>query len=305
MLPAKLLLPLGEGRGEAAWRFLTRFQITQRTTFALVITFFYVVPLTSAQTVRFETSAGTFELLLNPTNDPRLQGHVDNLLQYVLSGRYDGTVINRADEGFVLQMGSYDVLNAEMPETIDGFIRIETFPPVAGVPAAEVGLANIIGTVGLALPASAGGTLQDAGTSSFYINLTNNSPYLDADFTVFAQIADMTTINAIMGLSQVDLTLDPDFGASPNNLGFTDVPLLPNGDLVLVSRAFVVPEPAVASSWVWALAVYISHRLRPRSAALPGRQADDLSQPHSVRVVHGEYRDGSSPSGRDAHESMI
>ena len=45
----------------------------------------------------FETNAGSFDMELNPTHEPLLQGNVDNLLQYVTTGRYDNTVINRAE----------------------------------------------------------------------------------------------------------------------------------------------------------------------------------------------------------------
>ena len=198
----------------------------------------------AAQTVRFETTAGNFDLVLNPTGNPLLQEHVDNLLQYVMSGRYDGTVINRADEAFVLQMGIFDVASANVPTTIDGFVPIEKFGPINGVPAFEVGLSNTAGTVGLALSGGPGGTNQDSGTSSFFVNIGNNA-FLDFDFAVFAQVVDMATVNAIMAMNSVDLTSNPAFGADPGNLYFTDVPLLPNGNLVLISRAFVVPEPAV------------------------------------------------------------
>ena len=37
----------------------------------------------SAQVVRFETTAGEFDMVLNPTNNLVLQGHVDNMLSYV------------------------------------------------------------------------------------------------------------------------------------------------------------------------------------------------------------------------------
>jgi cyclophilin family peptidyl-prolyl cis-trans isomerase len=196
--------------------------------------------------VRFETNAGNFDLMLNPTGNVLLQGYVDNFLQYVTSGRYDSTVINRADEGFLLQMGIFKVAGPDVPDTVSGFTPIEPFPPVMGVPAAEVpGLSNTVGAVGLALSSGAGGANQDSGTSSFYINVGDNS-ILDNDFTVFAQVADMAPINAVMALSQFDLTAIPGFGAGPNDIGFTDVPVLSNGDLVVISRAFVVPEP---SSW--------------------------------------------------------
>jgi cyclophilin family peptidyl-prolyl cis-trans isomerase len=198
------------------------------------------------QVVRFETSAGNFDMILNPTNHARLQGHVDNFLQYVTSGWYDGTVINRADENFVLQMGGFRTASPDVPDTVSGFLPIEAFAPVTGVPAAEVGLSNTVGTIGLALSSSQGSANRNSGTSSFYINLRTNST-LDAEFAVFARVPDMTTISNIMSLSQVDLTTVPSFGAGPGNLAFSDVPLLSNGDLVIVSRAFVVPEPSYSA----------------------------------------------------------
>jgi hypothetical protein len=88
---------------------------------------------------------------------------------------------------------------------------------------------------------------------------------LDDDFAVFARVPDLTTISSIMSLSQVDLTADPGFGAGLANLAFTDVPLLANGDLVIVSRAFVVPEP----SWpvlLFALITSSAWRARGRRA---------------------------------------
>ena len=86
-----------------------------------------------------------------------------------------------------------------------------------------------------------GGTNQDSGSSSFFVNLGSNT-FLDADFTVFAAIPDMTTINKIMDLMQTDLTADPDFGAGDGNLGFSDVPLEDNGFQVFIKRTFVIND---------------------------------------------------------------
>src|SRR3990172_3349528 len=94
----------------------------------------------AAQVVRFETTAGEFAMVLNPTNNPLLQGNVDNLLDYVESERYHCAVLNRAVSGFVLQMGSFKVRTAEVPQTANGFLPIVTDAPVQGVPAATVGL---------------------------------------------------------------------------------------------------------------------------------------------------------------------
>ena len=65
--------------------------------------------------------------------------------------------------------------------------------------------------------------------------MTDNS-FLDPDFTVFAAIPDMTTINNIMALTKVDTTADPAFGADRGNLGFSDVPVEENGFQVFIKR---------------------------------------------------------------------
>ena len=220
-----------------------------------------------AQTVRFETNVGSFDMELNPTHEPLLQGSVDNLLQYVISGRYDNTVINRADTGFVLQMGVFQSPGVKPAATIDGFVPIVAFPPIQGVPAVEInGLSNTKGMVGFAVRGDgAGGTNQDSATSSFYINLGDNW-FLDNDFTIFARVPDMATINAIMALPQTDLTQDPTFGADFSNLHFTDVPLLANGDLVVITHAFIlaVPEPSTLVLACVVLPVFVSRRSRAR-----------------------------------------
>lgn len=198
----------------------------------------------AAQVVRFETTVGDFDMVLNPTNNPVLQPHVDNMLAYVEDNRYEASWINRAAEGFVLQLGGFYSHTKRPPITIASTRSVFPFNPVPGEPATEIdGLSNTIGTVSLALPGDGmGGTNQDAGTSSFFINLTSNS-FLDADFTVFAAISDMTVINQIMALMQIDYTALPDFGAGAGNLGFSDVPLDERGFQVFVRRAFEISDP--------------------------------------------------------------
>ncbi len=194
------------------------------------------------QTVRFETTMGNFDMVLNPTNNSTLQGYVDNFLHYVDTDRYLGSWINRADTGFVLQMGGFFSHTKRPPLTIDSTRPVAAYSPVAGVPASSIGLSNTLGTVALALPGDGmGGTAQDAGTSSFFVNLTDNS-FLDTDFTVFAAIPDMTVVNQIMALTTIDRTSDSMFGASAGDLGFTNVPIQSDGTQVLIKRAFVITD---------------------------------------------------------------
>ncbi len=213
--------------------------MTSRLTLAFVICS-YLATSAAAQVVRFETTVGNFEMVLNPTNDPRLQGNVDNLLQYVEDNRYSSSWINRAPEGFVLQMGGFFSHTKRVPITIASTRPVFTFDPVRGVPASSVGLSNTVGTVAFALPSDINqNPLRDAGTSSFFINLASNT-FLDPNFTVFAAIPDMTVVNQIMSLMQVDLTANPLFGAGSGNAGFEDVPLSVDGKQVFITRAFVV-----------------------------------------------------------------
>lgn len=204
-----------------------------------------VVPVGAQTVVRFETTMGSFDMVLNPTKDTRLQGYVDNFLHYVNTDRYLGSWINRADkpngQDFVLQMGGFFSHTKRPPLTVDSTHSVAAFAPVAGVPASTTGLSNTVGTVALALPGNSQGTNQNGGTSSFFVNLGDNS-FLDSDFTVFATIPDLTVINAIMGLPTRDLTANSSFGADPSNLGFTDVPIQDDGFQVFIRRAFVVTD---------------------------------------------------------------
>jgi len=64
-----------------------------------------------AQTVRFDTNVGNFDVVLNPNGISGLQGHVDNFLQYVEGGFYDNLLINRTPNNFVMQLGRFQISN--------------------------------------------------------------------------------------------------------------------------------------------------------------------------------------------------
>src|SRR5438105_4979610 len=96
----------------------------------------------AAQVVRFETTMGDFDVVLNPTHNTLLQGYVDNFLKYVNSDRYLGSWINRDDAGFVLQMGGLFSNTKRPPLTTTSTRPVAAFAPVKGVPASDVGLSN-------------------------------------------------------------------------------------------------------------------------------------------------------------------
>ncbi|HEY4235519.1 MAG TPA: peptidylprolyl isomerase, partial [Lacipirellulaceae bacterium] len=145
------------------------------------------IPVASAQVVRFDTTVGDFDVVLNPTHNSLLQGNVDNFLHYVESDSYRASWINRAakDNGtnFVLQMGGFYSNTLRPSPTIASTRSVFSAPPVTGSPGIS-GLSNTIGTVAFALSGDGqGGTNHDSGTSSFFVNLASNT-FLDPDFTV-------------------------------------------------------------------------------------------------------------------------
>jgi peptidyl-prolyl cis-trans isomerase A (cyclophilin A) len=205
----------------------------------------------SAQTVRFDTNVGNFDMVLNPDNDSNLDLHVKNMMAYVEAGRYDQTVINRAVEGddsdpsndFVLQMGSFLIDSIFPPSTAGEFTAnpIERFDAVVvdadGDGAVDFSsVTNGRGTVTLAL--SIGG--PNTGTSSFFVNLGDNSGLDIQGFVPFAEIADMTTVDLIMQLDNVDV-----YSQGSSNLTLKDIPLLDNGSLVFIESAFELIPPTV------------------------------------------------------------
>lgn len=201
-----------------------------------ILAAFAIVSSASAQSVvRFETTVGNFDMVLNPTNDARLQEHVDNMLQNVEAQIYRGSWINRAPEGFVLQMGGFFSHTWRPVDTLANTSSVASFDPITGVPASTMGLSNTVGTVALALS----GNNPNSGSGSFFINLGANTN-LDAQFTVFAAIPDMTTINHIMSLSQVDIR--DEVGTDPSNVHFQDIPVDENNKQVIIHRTFVVTD---------------------------------------------------------------
>lgn len=190
-----------------------------------------------AQTIRFDTNVGTFDMKLNPTGNPFLQGHVDNMLAYVMDGRYDLTVINRAATNFVLQMGGFQAPFLTLPTSFNAFPSVPAFDPVIvdedGDREVDFDLGDLTNnraSVSLALSNN-----PNTGTSSFFINLNDTNDFLDdSGFVPFAIIENMETVNLIMALPQANL--DP----SGQNLAAINVPILEDNKLVFVERAFIL-----------------------------------------------------------------
>ena len=104
--------------------------------------------------IKIETSQGVIVAELDSGKAPIT---VKNVLSYVHSGLYDGTIFHRVIEGFMIQGGGFDD-NMEMKETL---------PPIKNE--AGNGLKNDKGTLAMARTSEV-----DSATAQFFINLADN-----------------------------------------------------------------------------------------------------------------------------------
>jgi cyclophilin family peptidyl-prolyl cis-trans isomerase len=240
-----------------------------------------------AQIMRFDTSVGVFDMQLNPTNDPNLQPLVDNIVAYIGLGRYHYTAINRAADSFVLQMGSF----LGFPPTPNDYLgliqEIQRLSPVIvdgnGDGSVDfAALSNTRGTVSLAL-SSAG---PNSGTSSFFINLGDNSELLDPQgFVPFARIDDMSTIDRIMLLNQTDLD------GPPANITFDDVPLTEEGRLVILKSVRVL-QSAPNFSFTGPIAAALNAQSQAQNNVVAASQlAEEILSAENVMVGEDELVD--------------
>ncbi|WP_201592929.1 peptidylprolyl isomerase [Psychrobacter fozii] len=104
--------------------------------------------------VELDTSMGAIVIELNEEKAPKT---VENFLNYVKSGQYDGTIFHRIIDGFMIQGGGMDAEMNEKP----------TNAPVENE--ADNGLRNDKGTIAMA-------RTQDphSATSQFFVNVKDN-----------------------------------------------------------------------------------------------------------------------------------
>lgn len=104
--------------------------------------------------VNIKTELGDIVVELNPTAAPKT---VENFLNYVSSGFYEGTTFHRVIKGFMIQGGGF---------TAD-FQRKKTKPPIENE--ADNGLSNDRGTIAMARTSD-----PHSATSQFFINVAEN-----------------------------------------------------------------------------------------------------------------------------------
>ena len=109
---------------------------------------------TAAPTVLIKTSAGEIVVELDPVKAPKT---VDNFLQYVKAGFYNGTIFHRVIRGFMIQGGGYTPQGAEKATRAP--IEIES----------ANGLKNRRYTIAMARTAD-----PNSATAQFFINAKDN-----------------------------------------------------------------------------------------------------------------------------------
>ncbi len=155
-----------------------------------------------AQKVRLATSLGDIVVELDPAKAPK---SVDNFVQYVKAGHYDGTIFHRVIPTFMIQGGG---MTADMKEKATRApIPLES----------RNGLQNLRGAIAMARTPD-----PNSATSQFFINVQDN-PFLDqpnsADgngYAVFGKV--------VAGLDVVDKIRAV---ATGTKAGHRDVPVDP------------------------------------------------------------------------------
>ena len=136
--------------------------------------------------VDLRTSMGTIRIELYPAKAPK---SVENFLQYVKDGHYDGTIFHRVIPGFMIQGGG---MTKDMSQK-----RTRAPIPIES----KNGLKNEVGTLAMARTSD-----PNSATSQFFINVKDNDflnyPGQDGHgYTVFGKVVNgMDVVNKIVSV---------------------------------------------------------------------------------------------------------
>jgi peptidyl-prolyl cis-trans isomerase A (cyclophilin A) len=113
-----------------------------------------IIKMTNNPRILMQTSEGDIELELYPNKAPAT---VENFLNYVNAGHYDGTVFHRVIKNFMIQGGGFAEDGKE--KLTNAPIKLES----------NNGLKNNKGTIAMART-----MVKDSATSQFFINTVDN-----------------------------------------------------------------------------------------------------------------------------------
>ena len=144
-----------------------------------------------AQKVRLATSQGDIVVELDKDKAPKT---VENFLQYVKAGHYDGTVFHRVIDNFMIQGGG---MKADMSEkSTRAPIPLES----------RSGLTNLRGTLAMARTMD-----PNSATAQFFINVKDNAALDQANsrdgngYAVFGKVvAGMDVVDKIKAVAVAD-----------------------------------------------------------------------------------------------------
>ena len=162
--------------------------------------------------VDLKTNVGTIRLELYPAKAPKT---VENFLQYVKDGHYNGTVFHRVIPNFMIQGGGFD----------RSYKQKATRDPIPNE--ARNGLRNDLGTIAMART-----NAPHSASAQFFINVKNND-FLNAasaqdgwGYAVFGKVT--SGLDVVMGIAKVP--------TGPGGPFPTDVPRQP----IVIESATVV-----------------------------------------------------------------
>lgn len=155
-----------------------------------------------AQKVRLATSAGDIVVELDREKAPKT---VDNFLQYVKDGHYDGTIFHRVIGSFMIQGGGFKPDMSQKPTRTP--IPLES----------RNGLSNARGTIAMARTGD-----PNSATSQFFINVVDNA-MLDQPnardgngYAVFGKVVDgMDVVDKIKDVPTTSAGMHQNVPATP------------------------------------------------------------------------------------------
>jgi len=158
----------------------------------LLFSLFLITSCNKGETMKeiaiLETNKGNIEIELNRTAAPIT---VENFVQYVKAGQYNGTVFHRVIEGFMIQGGGFTT-NGEQ-KAVRNPIKIES----------NNGLKNDLGTIAMARTSD-----PNSATAQFFINAANNDflnyGFRDDGYAVFGKV--VSGMDIVQKIEQVSTT---------------------------------------------------------------------------------------------------
>jgi len=175
-------------------------------------------PTPDGAVIALETTMGTIQIALYATKSPLSSR---NVLNYVKSGFYNGTIFHRVIPGFMIQGGGMDAKMNEKP----------TGAPVRNE--ARNGLSNTRGSLAMART-----NAPHSATSQFFVNVRDN---IKLDFGISPDGWGYTVFGEVLsGMEVVDaIVAVPTTNVGPH----ANVPVKP----VVITKARVISEPAPAT----------------------------------------------------------